>query len=70
MTVSSSARHTPRVEDEALVTGKGRFSDDPQLSREFGVQGRFAQIDFDFELQAADAPVEQKRMQRVRALED
>lgn len=47
-----------------------RFSDDPQLAREFGVEGRFAQIDFDFELQVADAPVEQKRMQRVRALED
>ena len=25
-----------------------RFSDDQQLAREFGVQGRFAQIDFDF----------------------
>ena len=47
-----------------------RFSDDQQLAREFGVEGRFAQIDFDFELQAAAAPVEQKRMQRVRALED
>ena len=47
-----------------------RFSEDQQLAREFGVQGRFAQIDFDFELQLADAPVEQKRMQRVRALED
>ncbi|MGH8450092.1 catechol 1,2-dioxygenase [Pseudomonas sp.] len=47
-----------------------RFSDDQQLAREFGVQGRFAQIDFDFELQVAAAPVEQKRMQRVRALED
>ena len=46
-----------------------RFGDDPQLAREFGVEGRFAQIDFDFELQVADAPVEQKRMQRVRALE-
>jgi len=31
MTVSTSARHTPRVEDEALITGKGRFSDDPHL---------------------------------------
>ena len=47
-----------------------RFSDDPQLARELGVEGRFAQIDFDFELQVADAPVEQKRMQRARALED
>ena len=47
-----------------------RFSDDQQLARELGVQGRFARIDFDFELQVAAAPVEQKRMQRVRALED
>lgn len=47
-----------------------RFSEDPHLAREFGVQGRFAQIDFDFELQPADAPQEQTRMQRVRALED
>ena len=31
MTVSTSARHTPRVEDEALITGKGRFSDDLRL---------------------------------------
>jgi len=35
-----------------------------------GVEGRFAQIDFDFEVQLAAASVEQKRMQRVRALED
>jgi len=47
-----------------------RFSDDQQLARELGVEGRFAQIDFDFEVQLADAPLEQKRMQRVRALED
>ncbi|OAE11682.1 catechol 1,2-dioxygenase [Pseudomonas simiae] len=47
-----------------------RFSDDQQLAREFGVEGRFAQIDFDFELQSSGAPQEQKRMQRVRALED
>ncbi|WP_395610567.1 catechol 1,2-dioxygenase [Pseudomonas sp. B22129] len=46
-----------------------RFSDDPQLAREFGVEGRLAQIDFDFELQPGAAPVDQKRMQRVRALE-
>ena len=32
------------------------------------MEGQFAQIDFDFELQPAAAPVEQKRMQRVRAL--
>ncbi|MCS3515051.1 protocatechuate 3,4-dioxygenase beta subunit [Pseudomonas grimontii] len=45
-----------------------RFSDDQQMAREFGVEGRFAQIDFDVELQVTDAPVEQKRMQRVHAL--
>jgi catechol 1,2-dioxygenase len=40
------------------------------MALELGVQGRFARIDFDFELQVAAAPVEQKRMQRVRALEN
>jgi carbon-monoxide dehydrogenase large subunit len=29
MTTTNSARQTPRVEDEALVTGRGKFSDDP-----------------------------------------
>ncbi len=47
-----------------------RFSEDQQMARELGVEGRFAQIDFDFTLQAAAEPVEQKRMERVRALED
>ena len=31
MTTTHPARHTPRVEDEALVRGNGRFSDDPRL---------------------------------------
>jgi carbon-monoxide dehydrogenase large subunit len=31
MTTTTSARPTPRIEDEALVTGKGKFSDDPRL---------------------------------------
>jgi carbon-monoxide dehydrogenase large subunit len=30
MTVTSPAQRPPRVEDEALVTGRGRFSDDPR----------------------------------------
>jgi catechol 1,2-dioxygenase len=47
-----------------------RFSEDQNMARELGVEGRFAQIDFDFTLQAAAEPVEQKRMERVRALED
>ncbi|MFO2465621.1 catechol 1,2-dioxygenase [Pseudomonas sp. 15FMM2] len=47
-----------------------RFSEDQDLAREFGVQGRFAQIDFDFELQPAVVALEQTRMERVRALEE
>jgi catechol 1,2-dioxygenase len=47
-----------------------RFSEDQQMAGELGVEGRFAQIDFDFTLQPAAAPVEQQRMERVRALED
>ncbi|VVN98213.1 catechol 1,2-dioxygenase [Pseudomonas fluorescens] len=47
-----------------------RFSEDQEMARELGVEGRFAQIDFDFTLQSAAAPVEQQRMERVRALED
>jgi len=31
MTAITSAHRPPRVEDEALVTGKGRFTDDPRL---------------------------------------
>ncbi|HYC18565.1 MAG TPA: xanthine dehydrogenase family protein molybdopterin-binding subunit [Pseudolabrys sp.] len=31
MTASSSPKHTPRVEDDALVRGAGRFMDDPRL---------------------------------------
>jgi carbon-monoxide dehydrogenase large subunit len=31
MTAMTSAHRPPRVEDEALVTGKGRFSDDPLM---------------------------------------
>lgn len=47
-----------------------RFSEDREMARELGVEGSFAQIDFDFTLQHAVEPLEQKRMERVRALED
>ena len=42
-----------------------RFSEDPQLAREFGVEGKFAQIDFDFELQPAAAPTTKPMWERA-----
>ena len=46
-----------------------RFSEDPAAARAHGVEGRFAEIDFDFTVQSSDAAQEQGRMERVRALE-
>ncbi|MGY1917449.1 catechol 1,2-dioxygenase [Pseudomonas tolaasii] len=47
-----------------------RFSDDQAAARAYGVEGRFAEIEFDFAIQSSDAAAEQKRMERVRALEN
>src|SRR5476649_1005729 len=47
-----------------------RFSDDQTRAAEHGVSGRFAEIEFDFTLQSTAEPVQQKRMERVRALEN
>lgn len=47
-----------------------RFSEDPAAARAQGVEGRFAEIDFDFTVQSSDAAQEQGRMERVRALEN
>jgi catechol 1,2-dioxygenase len=46
-----------------------RFSEDPAAARAQGVEGRFAEINFDFTVQSSDAAQEQGRMERVRALE-
>lgn len=46
-----------------------RFSEDPAAARAHGVEGRFAEINFDFTVQSSDAAQEQGRMERVRALE-
>jgi len=46
------------------------FSDDQTRAAEHGVSGRFAEIEFDFTLQSTAEPVQQKRMERVRALEN
>jgi catechol 1,2-dioxygenase len=47
-----------------------RFFDDQAAARAYGVEGRFAEIEFDFAIQSSDAAEEQKRMERVRALEN
>ncbi|NBA93469.1 catechol 1,2-dioxygenase [Pseudomonas sp. R5(2019)] len=46
------------------------FSEDQDKAKAYGVEGRFAEIDFDFTLQASPEPSEQQRRERVRALED
>ncbi|MEE3508482.1 MULTISPECIES: catechol 1,2-dioxygenase [unclassified Pseudomonas] len=46
-----------------------RFSEDPAAARAHGVEGRFAEIAFDFTVQSSDTTQEQGRMERVRALE-
>ncbi|WP_397449979.1 catechol 1,2-dioxygenase [Pseudomonas sp. NA-150] len=47
-----------------------RFSEDQVVARSYGVEGRFAEIDFDFAVQSTAQAAEQSRMERVRALED
>lgn len=45
------------------------FSEDQAAARQYGVEGRFAEIDFDFTLQATEQPKAEQRSERVRALE-
>lgn len=45
------------------------FSEDQERAKQYGVTGRFAEIDFDFTLQSSPEPREQQRHERVRALE-
>ncbi len=47
-----------------------RFSEDQVKAKQYGVSGTFAEIDFDFTLQASEVPKAQQRGERVRALED
>lgn len=53
---------------EGLV-GEVRFVDDQQAATNRGVHGRFAELDFDFQLQPAHDEVEQQRSARPRALQ-
>ncbi|KII27570.1 catechol 1,2-dioxygenase [Pseudomonas fluorescens] len=47
-----------------------RFFDDKAAARAYGIEGRFAEIEFDFAIQSSGSAEEQKRMERVRALEN
>ncbi len=46
------------------------FFEDQQRAAGHGVEGRFAEIEFDFTLQSSAEPKQQQRHERVRALED
>ncbi|WP_137819674.1 catechol 1,2-dioxygenase [Pseudomonas sp. 2FG] len=53
---------------EGLV-GDIRFVEDAEAARARGVDGRFAEVDFDFQLQNAPAPAAEQRSNRPRALQ-
>ena len=52
------------------LVGDIRFSEDAEAARARGVQGRFAEVDFDFQLQSAPLPQAEQRSQRPRALQE
>ncbi|KJS69565.1 MAG: catechol 1,2-dioxygenase [Pseudomonas sp. BICA1-14] len=52
------------------LVGDIHFIDDAEAARSRGVQGRFAEVDFDFQLQKAPAPKAEQRSSRPRALQD
>ena len=54
---------------EGLV-GEVRFIDDAQSSAKRGVEGRFAELSFDFQLQPAEAVTQEQRSLRPRVLQD
>jgi len=51
------------------LVGDIRFIDDAEAAQARGVQGRFAEVDFDFQLQKAPAPQAEQRSKRPRALQ-
>jgi catechol 1,2-dioxygenase len=54
---------------EGLI-GEVRFIDDAQSSAKRGVEGRFAELSFDFQLQPAEAVTQEQRSLRPRVLQD
>ncbi|WP_366299625.1 catechol 1,2-dioxygenase [Pseudomonas atacamensis] len=54
---------------EGLI-GEVRFIDDAQSGAKRGVEGRFAELSFDFQLQPAEAATQEQRSLRPRVLQD
>jgi catechol 1,2-dioxygenase len=54
---------------EGLI-GEVRFIDEAQSSAKRGVEGRFAELSFDFQLQPAEAVTQEQRSLRPRVLQD
>jgi len=52
------------------LIGDIHFNDDPEAAHARGVEGRFAEVMFDFQLQQAPAPEAEQRSQRPRALQE
>ncbi|WP_312246396.1 dioxygenase family protein [Stutzerimonas nitrititolerans] len=52
------------------LIGDIHFNDDPEAAHARGVEGRFAEVVFDFQLQHAPAPEAEQRSQRPRALQE
>jgi catechol 1,2-dioxygenase len=52
------------------LIGDIHFNDDPAAAQARGVQGRFAEVEFDFQLQQAPAPTAEQRSNRPRALQE
>lgn len=52
------------------LIGDIHFNDDPEAARAHGINGRFAEVEFDFQLQKAPAPAAEQRSNRPRALQE
>lgn len=52
------------------LIGDIHFNDDPEAAQARGVEGRFAEVVFDFQLQQAPAPTAEQRSRRPRALQE
>jgi len=52
------------------LVGDIRFNEDAEAACARGVEGRFAEVDFDFQLQKAPAPQAEQRSSRPRALQE
>jgi len=51
------------------LVGEMKFVEDAGAAHDRGVEGRFAELEFNFQLQSAPAPAAEQRSQRPRALQ-